>query len=166
MMGAPYRKAKKTLCRNCAFSKIGKDLIHWECEKGKDANAVKDVCKSYCCGEYDKTTGIRHKQSRCYICGRPTYSNGNDVSLYCYMHKTYASKDNLALSNIPNELLLCLVAGIFERARDDYINNTDGAKEDARKFFKSEWAQTLAIEGFDPEELMAMMDEETENEPR
>ena len=162
-MGAPYRKAKKNLCKDCVFSKISKDLVHWDCEKGKDTNQVKTYCGSYCCGEYDKTTGTKHRKSKCYICGRPIYSSGNDISLYCLEHKAYAKDDDAVLNNMPNELLLCLIAGIFERARDDYLSNARGARKDAKKFFKSDWAQMLTLEGFDPEELLGQLDAEIEN---
>lgn len=160
----PYKNAKKTLCRNCMFSKIQSDLVNWKCTKGKNPELAIDHCAGYCCGKYDKTTGVRHKQSRCYICGKPTYSSGNDVALYCKEHKAYAREDDKVLSNMPNELLLCLIGGIFERARDDYINNTDGEKESARQFLKSTWAKTLAIADFDADELIELMDEEASDE--
>ena len=161
-MGALYRKAKKTICRNCVNSTIGKDLIRWKCKKGKNTDAANRSCEYYCCGEYDKTTGARHRQSPCYICGKPAYSSGYDTPLYCAEHRMYAKSDDAILSNMPRDLMLCLVSGIFERARDDYISNADNERANAEKFLKSEWAQTLSIEGFDSQELLIRLNEEIE----
>lgn len=74
----------------------------------------------------------------------------------------YAKSDDAILSNMPRDLMLCLVSGIFERARDDYISNADNERANAEKFLKSEWAQTLSIEGFDSQELLIRLNEEIE----
>ena len=148
------------LCRDCMFSDY-KD--GWVCKKGRDPSEAKLFCGGYCCGEFDKVTGLRHSESKCFICGAPVYSNTNEVGLYCYKHKAYAKQDDEAFKNIPNELLLGLIAGIFIRARDDYLRNPDGTKEDARRFLKSEWAQLLSITPFDADEVLRRLDEEIEN---
>lgn len=148
------------LCRDCMFSYRKED---WACTKGYDPTKAKMFCGGYCCGEFDKVTGVRHQESKCFICGAPVYSNTSEMGLYCYKHKAYAKQDDAAFDNIPNELLLGLIAGIFARARDDYLRNPDGTKEDAKEFLRSEWAQSLSIISFDAEELLRRLDEEIAN---
>lgn len=67
------------------------------------------------------------------------------------------------LDEIPLELLFTLIMGIFARARADYLTNSDGKRKDAERFFRSEWAQELSLTVFDPDKLIALMDEEIEN---
>ena len=61
---------------------------------------------------------------------------------------------------MPRELMLDLVAAIFLKARSDYITNADGKRRDAEIFFRSDWAQELSLKGFEPENVLRMMDEE------
>ena len=100
----------------------------------------------------------------CFICGRPIYTRGRNVPLYCHEHRAYVEEDNKLIETAPKELLFGLIAGIFLRAKDDYIYNTDGAGKDAEIFFKSEWAQELSAEGFNVESLLEILDKERADE--
>lgn len=92
----------------------------------------------------------------CLICGKPV----GKTKAYCKEHNEYAEHDNKIIEDAPFEVLFCLIEGIFERARDDYIYDTDGERSDAEWFFRSEWAQELSLSKFDPEAVLKQMDEE------
>lgn len=92
----------------------------------------------------------------CIICGKPV----SQERLYCEEHRAYADADDRILQEAPMELLFPLIAGIFMRARADYELNVDGKKSDAEAFFRSGWAQSLSLSGFDPDKALKAMDEE------
>lgn len=100
------------------------------------------------------------RQNKCLICGRDI---PNKSLAYCDEHRIYADYDNKLIDEAPLELLFALIAGIFIRARIDYIFDTDKQKEDAEEFFRSEWAQELSLSHFDPEDVLKQMDEEIED---
>lgn len=101
---------------------------------------------------------------RCIICGREIRSSDyRDVPIYCKEHRAYADKDDEILQNAPMELLFSLIAGIFIRARTDYITNDDGQRSDAEVFLRSVWAQDLSLSVFDADELLERMDEDIRN---
>lgn len=97
--------------------------------------------------------------NRCLICGKPVPSK---YRAYCDEHRAYARADDKAIEEAPFELLFALIAGIFERAREDYLTDADGKKSDAEWFFRSEWAQELSLSAFDPDEVLIQMDKEIE----
>lgn len=146
------------ICRDCEHSRYNDDGS-FECVKGKDPNKAEKECSGYWCGETDKITGVKHRESKCFICGKPVYSNGNNVTLYCEEHKEFARLDEKILDEAPMELLFMLVAGVFQRARDDYLFDTDGKRNDAEEFLKSEWAKELTLWDFDAEETLKVLDE-------
>lgn len=83
--------------------------------------------------------------------------------IYCEEHRQCVEEDDKIIREAPQELLFSLIAGIFLRAREDYIFNTDGQRSDAEVFLRNEWAQELSLSGFDPDKLIEIMDEEIEN---
>ena len=149
-------------CRNCQHSERRKDGS-WICNKGLNPNDATKECAGYLCCEKDKITGVKHRESRCLICGKPIYSIGNNMEIYCEDHKAYASLDNKLLDNMPFELMMSIIASIFIRARDDYLFNTDGKRKDAEKFFRSEWARELTLWNLDADETIKILNEVIEN---
>lgn len=107
------------------------------------------------------------RRTTCLICGKaisaPDY---RDVPIYCEEHRAYADKDNKILDEAPMELLFSLITGIFWRAREDYLIDVDGQREDAEIFLRSSWAQDLSLAGFDVEELFESLNEEMADETR
>lgn len=101
--------------------------------------------------------------SRCVICGKPIEHRNRGRYAYCLEHRAYARRDEKILDEMPTELLFALIAGIFTRARIDYLTNADGKKNDAEWFFRSEWAQELSLSQFDPDKVLKLMDEDIEN---
>lgn len=99
---------------------------------------------------------------KCAICGSPLGEKGQFDRVYCDEHKAYAKVDDKILDEIPLELLFSLIAGIFERARIDYLTDADGKRSDAEVFFRSLWAQDLSLSQFDPDMVLKLMDEEIE----
>lgn len=95
-------------------------------------------------------------RTMCLVCGKPIKPN----EVYCDEHKEYADRDNKTLDNIPLELLFPLIEAIFVRARTDYIFNSEGQRESAERFFRSDWAQTLSLSQFEPDDVIDGMDEE------
>lgn len=160
----PWASSQHGICRRCEHSSWNEGGHKWDCAKGLDSTVAMKSCKGYWCGEIDKVTNIRNRKGTCIICGKPVYSYNSDVAIYCEEHKAFAEKDTEIIQNAPKELLFCLVAGIFQRARDDYIYNTDGMRSDARWFLRSQWAQELSLSEFDAEEVLKLLDEEIANE--
>lgn len=102
---------------------------------------------------------------RCMVCGRATYSpDYRDVPIYCTKHREYAERDNEMIRTVPLEYMYALIAGIFFRARIDYMTNADGMGADAERFFRSDWAQDLSLSKFDVNEVLKTLDEEAEYE--
>lgn len=157
-------KAKNRQCRYCEFSRWDDSIEDWHCSKGQDVSAVEDLCKKFWCAPYDKVTGVKCKEGVCFICGKPVYAHSNNVPIYCYEHRAYAKRDQQILDEAPKELLFSLIAGIFLRAREDYLTNAQNQRSDAEVFLKGIWAQNLSIEGFDVDALFEILDEEMANE--
>lgn len=153
-------------CRWCKYSQWNKGAKEWECSKGIDPTSFTDNCSEYWCGEYDKISGVNNRKSKCYICGAPTYSHGTDTPIYCEKHRAYARQDSEALENAPYELLFSLIAGIFLRAREDYIYNSDNQRKDAEVFFQGDWAQELSLQGFDAKKALEVLNEEIKDATR
>lgn len=158
----PPSEMQRELCRNCEHSER-KSRDDWICKKGLDPKKAIGKCAGYWCGAEDKLTGIRHRESKCFICGKPVYSNGNDITLYCEEHREYAERDAQILREAPTEMLFGLIASIFIRARDDYLYDTDGNREDAEEFFRSTWAKELSMWEFNADEALRLLDEVIEN---
>lgn len=152
-------KAKTRVCRYCEYSTWDSKKNEWICGQGRDPTAVGDKCDAYYCGAYDKVSGVKNRESKCFICGAPIYSHGTDTPIYCKEHKAYAEQDNDALNDIPYEILFTLITGIFLRARDDYIYNADNQRSDAEVFLKGNWAQELSVHGFDTSKLFETLNE-------
>ena len=153
------REAKVRICRYCEYSEWDKVAKDWICSQGVDPTTIMDKCDAYYCGAYDKVSGVNNRASKCYICGTPIYSHGVDTPIYCKEHRAYAEQDSQALNDIPYEILFSLIAGIFLRARDDYIYNADNQRRDAEIFLKGDWAQELSIQGFDVKKVFESLDE-------
>lgn len=153
---------RQRLCRDCQYS-IGDGRREWECENGLDPKRVADKCSGFICGERDKVTGVNHRRSKCFVCGKPVYSNTNDLAIYCEDHKWYSEIDEKILDEAPMELLFGLIASIFSRARDDYLFDVDGNKKDAEAFLRSEWASELSLWNIDADEVIRILDEVIEN---
>lgn len=100
------------------------------------------------------------QHNKCLICGK--LIPYKDL-VYCDEHRIYAEYDNKIIEDAPLEVLFSLIAGIFVRAKIDYIFNTDKQKQDAEQFFRSEWAQELSLTQFDPDDVLKQMDEEIED---
>lgn len=158
----PKSEIHDKLCRNCEHSKRN-NRGGWICAKELDPEDAIENCAGYWCGEKDKVTGVKHRKGTCFICGKPVYSNNNNIAVYCEEHKAYAEIDSKMINEAPMELLFGIIASIFIRARDDYLFNTDGNREDAEKFFRSQWAKELSLWSFDADEAIAMLDEVIEN---
>lgn len=158
----PYarREAKMRECRYCKYSKWNEKLGDWDCIKGKDPTTATPQCKGFWCDMYDKVSGVKNRESKCFICGSPIYSHGRATPLYCEKHRAHADIDNKIIKEAPYELMFELMAGIFARARDDYLYNADNQRSRAESFLKSEWAQELSVEGFDADTLLEQLDEE------
>lgn len=107
----------------------------------------------------------RGGKGQCIICGRETYSNDyRDIRIYCDEHREYAKHDSEIIQTTPLEYFYPLIAGIFFRARIDYMTNADGKRADAERFFRSDWAQDLSLSKFDVNEVLKTLDEEAEHE--
>lgn len=141
------------LCRHCEYSSWNDEQSKWDCKYGIDTKKKTECAKFYCCSN-DKITGVQHRQSKCYICGKPVYSHTAETPIYCDEHRAYTDMDTKIIEEAPAELLFLLIAGIFLRARDDYIYNTDNKGSDAEVFFRGNWAQELSIRGFDAEKVL------------
>lgn len=153
-----------TLCSHCEFSSWDGNTEQFSCSKSLIPSKRRTECDEYICCAVDKVNGIRSKESKCFICGKTIYSRGREMPAYCEKHRAYADKDSKCLETAPKELLFSLIAGIFLRAREDYIYNTDGRRKDAEIFLRSEWAQELSQCGFDVEKLMDLLDREKADE--
>lgn len=160
----PWADAQHRLCRICEWSEWDTDRNEWNCSHGYKSAMAKKKCGGYWCSAYDKLNGIKNRKSNCIICGKPVYAHNNDAPIYCYEHRNERMRDQQILDEAPKELLFCLIQGIFERAREDYMTNTEGQKSDAEVFFRGEWAQILSMSEFDADELIKQMDEEISNE--
>ena len=153
-----------TICTHCEYCSVLYDMF-LNCEKGRDTYQVKN-CDDYVCAAVDRVDGTHHRKSRCIICGKTIYRKGNDdVPIYCDEHRAYAKTDSDVIQQAPKELLFGLVAGIFLRAREDYVYNAEGQRQDAEMFLRSQWAQDLSGDGFNVESLFALLDREKDNEP-
>ena len=156
----PWADAKNRLCRRCEWSVWSEKRGDWDCTHGWDSSLAKNKCDGYWCSSVDKLTGIKNRSSKCIICGKPTYAYKKEAPIYCYEHRIHAAQDRYVIDNMPTELLFCLIQGIFERARIDYLTNEDNQRSDAEAFLKSPWAQALSLSYFDAEEALKQMDEE------
>ena len=149
-------------CRWCEHSTMQRGK--WQCARGRNTDSAFDGCPEYCCSEKDKINGVKNRSSKCIICGKPAYGHGAETPIYCKEHRAYANRDEEVLDNMPYELLFSLIESIFEKARMDYIYNTDGYRRDAERFLKSEWAQTLSGCGYSVEKCFEALDTEMINE--
>ena len=156
--------AKTRQCRFCEFGSWDKARLDWLCSKGINVNTVTNECAEYWCAPMDKLTGVNNRQGKCFICGKPVYAHSKDVPIYCYEHREYRERDKKIFEEAPQELLFSLIAGIFLRAREDYLTNADNQRSDAEVFFKGMWAQNLSLEGFDAMKLLEMLNEEIADE--
>lgn len=153
-------EAKSRLCRFCKYSEWGEKLGEWNCRKHIDPTKITLECKGFWCGEYDKVSKIKNRESQCIICGEPIYSHGKATPIYCEKHRAHADLDDKIIKEAPLELLFMLTAGIFARARDDYIFNADNQRKSAELFLRSDWAQELSVKGFDVDKIFELLDEE------
>lgn len=94
--------------------------------------------------------------NRCIKCGKPI----GKTMAYCDEHRCCAEQDDKIIEDAPLELLFSLIEGVFERAKIDYVLNSEGERSEAEWFLRSEWAQTLSLSGYDPDKLIEMLDEE------
>jgi len=141
------------ICQNCEWSE--KLDFGWKCQHGRDTTNLRRKCDGFWCAPIDKVAGTHHRESTCLICGKPIYSKTMaETPIYCYEHRAYAKADDKIIEEAPMELLFVLIAEIFQRAKDDYINNTDGQRSDAEVFMRGSWAQELSYEGFDAEAVL------------
>ena len=154
----------RTICAYCKFGTWDSEKGILGCRKDMKPTRCKLECDGHVCAERDMVDGTRSKRSKCFICGKPIYSRGRDVPVYCEEHRAYSERDSQLLERAPRELLFSLVSAIFLRAREDYIFNTDGKRNDAEVFLRSAWAQELSLQGFDVETLMEQLNEEIRNE--
>ena len=152
--------AENRICRHCEFSEWDDERNDWGCTKGQDASIVGMRCPEYYCNAYDKISGANCHEGHCIVCGAPIYSYNREMPIYCYKHRDHAKKDTDIINEAPHELLFSLIAGIFLRAREDYIENADNQRTDAEVFLKGNWAQELSLQGFDAEKLMEQLQEE------
>lgn len=159
----PWADAQHRICRRCEWSEWDEERNEWRCSHGYKTALAKNKCGGYWCSEYDKLNGVKNRKSACIICGKPVYAHKQDAPIYCYEHRNESIHDQQILDEMPHELLFCLIQGIFERAREDYLTNAEGQKSDAEVFFRGEWAQILSMSEFDAEELIKQMDEEIQN---
>jgi hypothetical protein len=104
-----------------------------------------------------------NNMSRCVICGKEIGHKGRGVYAYCDEHRAYAKYDDKILDEMPYELMFSLIAGIFAKAREDYLTDADGKRRDAEAFFRGDWAQMLSLSAFDSDAVLSEMDEEIEN---
>lgn len=148
------------ICRYCEFSEMNSDHTDWICHKGNDVSVVKNNCSDYWCGKMDKYSNVPNKEGRCLVCGKPIYSHGSEVPIYCLEHRAHLKKDDEVFEKMPRELLFSLIAGIFLRAREDYVTNADNQGSDAEVFLRSEWAQQLSLSSFDADAVIEQMDKE------
>lgn len=141
------------VCRKCEWSEG--EYGAWRCTHGYDPEEVSRNCDGFWCCERDKVNGIKHRESRCLICGRPIYSTKQAwTPIYCWEHREYAKRDDEIIANAPMELLQDLIVAIFFRAREDYVANISGQRSDAEIFVRSSWGQKLSMGGYDPDELL------------
>lgn len=98
-------------------------------------------------------------QGSCIICGRPVVES----HIYCDIHSEEGNKaDAKVLDEMSFDTMMLLIEGVFRRARADYLLDSNGQRADAEKFFRSDWAQKMCLSRFDPDEVIAIMDEEIE----
>lgn len=153
----------RSKCRHCEYSIVSAGKVVG-CSEGRPISDG-TTCDDYYCAPIDKLDGTRCKQGECFICGRPVYKKGEgDTPIYCKDHKDYALRDSETINHAPKETLFGLIAGIFLRAREDYLYNTDGKGRDAEMFLKGEWAQFLSGDGFNVEQLFETLDRMREDE--
>ena len=158
----PWVDLYHRLCRRCEWSE--RDGGDWKCIHGYDATLAKHKCAGYWCSERDKLNGTQHRKSKCIICGKPTYAYKQEAPIYCFEHRAHSERDRRLIEEMPLELLFCLIQGIFERARIDYLTNEENQRKDAEIFFRGQWAQILSLSEFDPDKVIEYMDEEILNE--
>ena len=156
----PPRPVK--ICRHCEFSEWTDNA--WYCSKRDAVTDGVNKCSDYWCAPIDKVTGAKCREGKCFICGKPVYAHSGETPLYCYEHRAHADMDDKIFDEAPRELLFTLIAGIFLRAREDYIKDMDGQRTDAEVFLRGNWAQMLSVDGFDAEKVLEMLDGEEWNE--
>ena len=155
-----WATAYRKLCRRCEWSEFDEKINDWSCTHGHQPEMALRKCDDYWCSEKDKLTDEKHREGRCMLCGKPVYAHSKDIPLYCYEHKDEIKNDDKILQEAPMELLFALIAGIFDRARQDYVTNSDGQAKDAEIFLRSSWAQELSLSVFDAEAVIKELDEE------
>lgn len=148
-------------CKCCQYSTLVNN--EWKCRKELDPKKAVSKCEGFWCLPYNKLTGTKTREGRCIVCGEPTYNISDDAPIYCLKHREQLAVDDKILDEAPRELLFSLVAGVFLRAREDYLTNADGQHSDASVFLKSQWAQDLSISGFDANKVIEQLNEEIEN---
>ena len=153
----PDIPAHSKICRSCKYSEWNGERYDWDCQK--NMSLIGGECDGFWCNATDKVTGAEHRESKCIMCGKPVYSKERDVSIYCEDHRYQFAKDSEIIQNAPMELLFGLIAGIFERARDDYLYSEDENKRDAEEFFRSLWAQELTMSEFDVDKYLKRLDD-------
>lgn len=160
----PWISVPHRLCRRCEFSELDQSMGNWKCKHGYDSTLAKVKCAGYWCSSHDKLTGVEHRKSVCLICGKPVYGYKQEAPIYCFEHRDHSLRDSKCIEEASIELLFCLIQGIFEQARKDYMTNEDGQRGDAEVFFRGQWAQELSLSEFDAEDVIGRMDEEMQNE--
>lgn len=160
----PWADAYHRICRRCEWAQKVDGKVEWTCTHGYDTILAKTKCDGYWCSSHDKLNGTKHRESVCVVCGKPVYGYKREAPIYCFEHRYYSERDREAIENMPTELLFCLIQGIFERARIDYMTNEDGQRSDAEVFLRGEWAQELSLSKFDADEVIRLMDEEIADE--
>ncbi len=161
-MPPAWISVQNRLCRRCEWSSWDKDGERWECSHGCDTSLAQKKCGGFWCSAEDKINGLKNRESKCIVCGKPIYSFKTETPIYCYEHRKEAEQDMKIIDEAPKELLFCLIQGIFERAREDYLSDIDGQRGDAEVFLRSPWAQTLSLSSFDAEDLIDSLNEELE----
>lgn len=101
-------------------------------------------------------------ESRCLICGAPTFEKGRDAPAYCPKHRAYAKADRIILRNIDLDATFRICYAILQRAKDDYVFNSDNQRSDAEVFFKSNWAQIITNGELDPDAVIKELDRRIE----
>lgn len=149
-------------CRHCKYSKLTKNGS-WKCSKKLNTVTATFACSGYVCGREDKVTHIKHREIPCLICGKPVYQYGNNTAIYCEEHRERAEEDSRILREAPMSVLFGVIAGIFLRARDDYMLGTGGYKKDAEQFLRSTWAKELSNWEFDADKTLKILDEVIEH---
>lgn len=160
----PWVDAYHRICRRCEWSQWDGERVEWSCSHGCDTTLAKMKCDGYWCSSHDKISGVEHRKGVCLICGKPVYGYKQEAPIYCFEHRANSIRDSECVEQAPIELLFCLIQGIFERARIDYMTNEDGQRGDAEMFFRGQWAQELSLSEFDANEVLKLMDEEIADE--